>query len=127
LAAILGEEGEQRVHGVEARGIDHRTAVSAHGDQSRSAQAVEMKSERIRRETKRSGDFARGHPLRSGLYQQTEYVETIVLGERGQSRNGVGVFHTSTNIEILAASQLLFQPILKYGRRAKLCAHATPR
>ena len=109
LAAVFGEVGEQRVHGFEARRINHRAAVTADSDQSRAAQAVEVKCQGVGRELERGGDLARGHTLRSGLHQQAEHVETTVLGERGQSRDGICLFHTSTNIEIFANRQALFQ------------------
>jgi hypothetical protein len=45
------------------------------------------------------------HSLRSGLHEQAEYVEAVVLGESRQCGNGVNLFHISTNIEMLIKCQ----------------------
>ena len=62
MATVLSEEGNKIVHRLEPRGIDHRAAVAADGDQSGKAQPVEMKGERIRGETEFFGDLAGGMP-----------------------------------------------------------------
>src|SRR6516165_8961680 len=107
FAAVFSEIAEQRIHRFEARRVDHRTAVPAHAHQARHAQAVEMKGERIGRELENAGDLACGHSFRSGLHQQPEYVETIILGERSKSCDGIRLFHNSTNIELFARCQEL--------------------
>ena len=56
-----------------------------------------MKRQRVRRELEGVGDAAGGHALRPGLHQQAEDIEAIVLGEGGQGRDGIGLFHISTN------------------------------
>ena len=89
MATVLSEEGNKIVHRLEPRGIDHRAAVAADGDQSGKAQPVEMKGERIRGETEFFGDLAGGHALRAGLHQQTEDFQAVVLGKRAQSRDGI--------------------------------------
>jgi hypothetical protein len=67
-----------------------------------------MKGEGIRREFESAGDLACGQSLRPGFHQQSEYVETIILGERGKSRDGICLFHISTNIELLHAVKNYF-------------------
>ena len=72
-----------------------------------------MKRQRVGREVELFRYVAGGHPVRSGLHQQAENIETIVLGESGQRRHGVGLFHISIDMEMSYASQETFQEILK--------------
>src|SRR5215831_1742931 len=46
-AAVFRQEAEQRVHGLEARGIDHRAALTAYRDQAGLAQSIEMEREGV--------------------------------------------------------------------------------
>jgi hypothetical protein len=62
-----------------------------------------MKCQCVGRELELARDCTGGKPLRSRLHQQTEYIETAILGERGQGRDGIGVFHISMVIEMKAA------------------------
>ena len=48
-----------------------------------------MKCQRVGREAELFGDVAGGHAVRSGLDQQAEDVEPVVLSERGQGRDGI--------------------------------------
>jgi hypothetical protein len=48
-AAVVGEVGEQLGHGVIPRRVDHRPAISAHGDQLRIPETVKMETQGIRR------------------------------------------------------------------------------
>ena len=82
------------------RGVNHRTAVAPHGDEAGRAQPVEMKGQRVRCEIKRRGDCAGWHAFRPRLNEQAENVETIILGESGQRRDGIMFFHISTNMEM---------------------------
>jgi len=59
-----------------------------------------MKRQRIGREVELFRDLAGGHTVRSGLNQQTENIEAVILRESGQSHDGIRRFHISTNIEI---------------------------
>ena len=90
----------RRVHRLEPRRIDHRAAVAAHRDKPGHSQPVEMERQRVGREVERVGDRAGRHSLRAGLHQQAEYIEPIILGERGQRRDGICLFHISTIIEM---------------------------
>src|SRR5215467_2327236 len=81
-AAIFGEIAEQRVHGVIARGIDHRSALPPNRDQSRLPQAVEMKGERVGRKPDRGGDLSGGHAGLSGLDQEPIRIEAVILSQR---------------------------------------------
>src|ERR1051326_8863557 len=105
LATVLGEEGNELVHRLVARRIDHGAAVAADRDQSGKAEPVEMEGQRVEGETELVSHLAGGHALRTGLDQQAEDLQAIVLGKRGQSRNGFWRFHISTNMEIFAESQ----------------------
>ena len=44
-------------------------------------------------------------PFGSGLHKQAKHVEAVFLGERGQSRDGVYLFHISTNMELMSKCQ----------------------
>jgi hypothetical protein len=46
------------------------------------------------------------------LHQQPKHSETIVLGERGQSRHGICLFHASTITEISASVKRHFNEML---------------
>ena len=62
-AAVIREIGEQRIHGVEVRRVDHRAAVTANRDETGIAQPVEMERQRVRREFKCVGNAAGGQAL----------------------------------------------------------------
>jgi hypothetical protein len=55
----------------------------------------------------------RGHPLGPGLDKQAENIEAIILGECGQRRDDICLFHISTNIEMMEWCQVSFQHLLK--------------
>src|SRR5688572_22617259 len=95
-AAIRGEIGEQRVHGLVARGIDERPSLAPHADEPGLAQPVEVEGKRVRGQRERRRDLARGHALRAGLDEEPEHVEPVVLRERAERRDGLALFHNST-------------------------------
>jgi hypothetical protein len=72
-----------------------------------------MKGQVVRREVECRSDGAGWHSFGTGLHQQAEYIEPIVLGESGQGRDGICLFHISTNIEAMAARQAIFRCLLK--------------
>lgn len=106
-AALVGQKAEKIVHRIEPRGIDHRAALAAHGDERGMAQAVEVKGQGIGCETKFGRDLACGQSARAGADQQPEDFEAVGLRQRGESGDGVYCFHISTNIEILNQDQEL--------------------
>ena len=59
-----------------------------------------MKRQRVRGKVKLFRYMSGGHSVRARLYQQTENIETVVLGESGQCRHCVLCFHISIGIEI---------------------------
>src|SRR5215469_7757599 len=83
LATVLREEGNEIVHRLEPRRIDHGTSITADADQSCEAEPVKVKCERIRREAKLFGDVAGCHAFQAGLHKQAEDLQTVFLGERG--------------------------------------------
>jgi hypothetical protein len=113
-AAVVREIAKQRVHGLELGRVDHRAAIPAHRDKAGGPQPVKMKRQGVRREIQSGCDGARGQAIGAGLYKQAENVKAIILGECGQSRYGIGLFHISMNIEIIIQCQLSFQCLLKY-------------
>lgn len=60
-----------------------------------------MKREGVRREAELFRDLAGGQSFRPGLYKQAENIEAVILGERGECRDGFYRFHISTNMETL--------------------------
>jgi len=48
----------------------------------------------------RVGDLTGRHAVGPGLHQQTKNIQSIVLGERRQGRDGMVLFHISVFIEI---------------------------
>ena len=99
-AAFLGEEADQRVHGVVTRRVDHRAAVAAHGHEAGLAQTVEVKREGVRRQSERGCDLARRNAVRSRLNQQPVGVEAIFLRQGRKGIDDGGLFHISTIIEM---------------------------
>jgi hypothetical protein len=43
------------------------------------------------------------------LHQKAIRFQAVILGKRGQRRDGMGFFHISTNIELWLSSQGLFR------------------
>jgi hypothetical protein len=68
-------------------------------------QAVEVEGERIRSQLERLRNGTCRHPLGSSLDKQAEHVEPVVLGESGQRRDCIRLFHNSTNMEMMAPCQ----------------------
>jgi hypothetical protein len=59
-----------------------------------------MERQRIGGEPERVGDLAGRHSGGAGFDQQAEHIKPVILGEGGQHRDGVGLFHSSTIIEL---------------------------
>src|SRR5260370_9487108 len=102
---VLSKVRDQPVHGLVAGRIDHRTALAPYGHESCLPQAIEVESECVRCKLEGAGDAARRHACGPRLYEQAIHVQTSVLGERGQGRHGIRLFHTSTIIESWPGSQ----------------------
>jgi hypothetical protein len=98
-AAIFGQIVEQRIHRLESCRIDHRTALTLDPNKPGLPQPVEMKCERIWSQTKRVRNSTGGHSFWSGLNQQPEHVQSIVLRKGGQCCYGITLFHISADIE----------------------------
>jgi hypothetical protein len=109
LTAILGQIPEQSIHRFEARVVDHHATLATHGNKAGLAEPVEMESQRVGRDIESLGYLPGRHALRSRLNEQPEDVETAVLRKRGQSRDGILLFHISMDIEVVSASQVLFR------------------
>jgi hypothetical protein len=58
--------------------------------------------------------LTRRQPIWPSFHKQPEHIEAVVLRKRGKRRNGIDLFHVSTNTEQSGFGQGLFQPILKY-------------
>jgi hypothetical protein len=113
-AAVFGQKAEQRGHGFELRGVDHGAAIAADGDKPSGSKPIKVEGQGIRSEIERGGYGASGHSLGSGLYEQAEHIEPIILSESGKCRDCFGLFHISTNMEIIGGRQGSFQWSLKY-------------
>ena len=64
-----------------------------------------MKRQGVGREAKAFSDLTGSHAFRPGLHKQTEDIETVILGERGQGRDSLRRFHISANIETFSECQ----------------------
>jgi hypothetical protein len=115
LAAVLGQIIEQRVHRRKTGRIDHRPAVSPHRHKPRLSKAIKMKRQGVRGHIECLSDLSGRHAFWSCLDEQAEGVKPAVLRKRGQSRDGIFLSHTSTNIEMLLPCQPLFRLLLKYA------------
>lgn len=71
-----------------------------------------MEGQGVWRKLERGCDTTCGHPVLTCFDQDSENVETIILGERRKSCQGAMFFHISVNTEISAERQLLFQRLL---------------
>jgi hypothetical protein len=112
-AAIVGEIAEQGVHRFELRRVDHGATIAAHSDETSRSQPVKMKRKRVRCEIEGGGDRTGWHALGTGFNQQPEDIKAIILGESGQGRNDICLFHISTIIELISHRQLTFRQSLK--------------
>src|ERR1700677_2480648 len=110
LATILSEEGNEAVHRLVTRRIDHGAAVAADGDQCGEAQPIEMKGKRVGGEAKLFGDLSRRQAFGPRLDQQTEDFQAVFMRKRGQGRHSNHRFHISTNIELYADSPAAMRP-----------------
>ena len=106
-AAILHEVGEELVHPAIVGAVDQRAALPLLPDQPRPAEAGEMEGERAVGKAEPLGQRAGGQALLAGLDEQAEQRQPVLLGERGQSGDGLGRLHArpslSTIIEISGA------------------------
>src|SRR5581483_12476980 len=64
-----------------------------------------MKRQSIGGKPKHLGDLAGRHAGGAGFDEHPKYVEPVVLRERRERCDGIGLFHISTNIETKAVSQ----------------------
>jgi hypothetical protein len=97
---VVCEIGKQRVHSLESRRIDHRSAFALDGHEACIAQTVEVKGQCAWQQPQARGNVASGHSLRACLDQQPKYIETIVLRQCGQGCDGIDLFHISMKAEI---------------------------
>jgi hypothetical protein len=107
-AAIIREIAKQGIHRFELGRIDHRAAITAHGHEACRTEPVKMKGQRIRREVECGRDRTGRHALRSRFHKQAEHIKAIVLGECGQGRDNICLFHISTIIEIMTPVKSYF-------------------
>jgi hypothetical protein len=99
-AAILGQKNQQVTHGREIDGIYDRAAFALRADQAGIREDEKLRGHRIRRRLQTPRDLTCRQALRPGFHQQTEHLKPCLLGERGQSFDGVKQFHTSWIAEI---------------------------
>lgn len=74
-----------------------------------------MKRQGVRGHIECLSDLSGRHAFWSCLDEEAEGVKTAILRKRGQSCDGIFLFHTSTNIEMLLPCQWLFRLLLKYA------------
>jgi DNA-binding transcriptional ArsR family regulator len=69
-----------------------------------------MRGHGVLRDRQRTGDVARGKPVRPVLHQQAEYIQPGRLGQRGKSENDLLSFHISRITDISFAVKQNRQP-----------------
>jgi hypothetical protein len=99
LATILGQVIQEGMHGLEARGIDHRPPIPSHRDKPGLAQAIEVKRQSVWRHVERFRNLSGRQTFRPRLHEQPERVEATPLRERGEGRDGFVLLHISMRIE----------------------------
>jgi hypothetical protein len=67
-----------------------------------------MEGKRVGRQAERSRDLAGRHAFGTRPHQQPERIEAILLRQRGQARQSLGLFHISMDIEIIFGWQIHF-------------------
>ena len=85
-AAVLGEVGEQGVHGGIDRGVDERSPFACERHQFGVLQFLEMKSERGGGQPELFADLASSQPIFPGLNQQPVDIKAGLLCDRRQGR-----------------------------------------
>jgi hypothetical protein len=101
LATILGQVGQQSVHGFVRGRIDQRPAFAPECHQAGVLKLVQMKGECRRRQPQPVADLARRQPLGAGLHQKPKHIEPGFLRERRQRNDGFFLFHISSIMELL--------------------------
>ena len=82
------------------RSVDHQPAVTAHADETRLPQPIEVERERVRREVEFGGDTCGRQAFGTRFDQQAKHVEPVLLSRgRGAIERAV-LFHISMIIEV---------------------------
>jgi hypothetical protein len=96
------------------RGVDHRAALPPDTDQAGITKPVEMEGQSIRCQAESFGDAPGRHSFWPGFDEKAKYIQSIFLGEGGESRDGIVLLHVSAAIEMIPFCQEAFQQSLKY-------------
>jgi hypothetical protein len=81
-----------------------------------------MKRQRVRCEVESGSDRSGWHALGSSFHEQAKHIKAVILGECGQGRDDICLFHISTIIEIMAPVKRYFsdhRSIIKISRRGE--------
>ena len=87
IAAILQHEQHHGLKRTEIGAIDDRAAEPLRGHQPGAGQDRKMGRHGVLRDRQRTGDVARGKPVRLVLHQQAENIQPGRLGQRGESED----------------------------------------
>ena len=99
-ATVLGEVGQQLVHGFEPCSVDHVTPFLSGTDESGMCQLLEMERQRRRRDAGDLADFTGSQSGRPGLHKCTECRQARDMTQGGECGRCRFNFHISNNIEI---------------------------
>jgi hypothetical protein len=124
LAAVIGEEADQRVHRRVVGAIDDEAAFLPALRQTGAGQAGEVKRQRRRRQLELFADRTRRHSRRAGLHQQAEDGKPGFLREGRKGLKSLRRFHISRIVEMMA--KVKAPPYLRTGSSMSTAKAATP-
>src|SRR5579884_2901460 len=85
-AAVLREEGEQRIHSFVVRRVIDESTLLTRLQQAGVAENFQVKGQGIGRYLQPFSDLAGGQAFGTGLHQQPIQRQSALLGERAQRR-----------------------------------------
>jgi hypothetical protein len=76
-----------------------------------------VKGQGVRCEVESGGDRTGWHALRSRFDKQAEDIKAVILGERGQGRDDICLFHNSTIIELIQSPSSHISVVIEIKRQ----------
>lgn len=101
LATILGQVGEQIIHGFIFSDVEQRSTLTPKGDEAGVPKLSQVKRKSRRRQPEALRHGARRKALGPGLHEEAEHIEAVFVGKRAQGGNSNSLFHISNMVEAL--------------------------
>src|SRR3989344_777834 len=95
LAAVLGQVGQQVVHGGKRGAVDQVAALALLAHQARVGQLLEVERQRVGRNAQLLGQPAGREPLLARHHQGAEHPQAHFLGQGGEGSDDIGFLHGS--------------------------------